>query len=162
MALSKTTRDHDEIRRWAEARGAKPAAVASTESKNQTGILRLEFPGKPNAKDSALEEISWDEFFEKFDAMGLEMVYQDKTADGEQSNFNKLVYPENDKSHRKSTAKSHSRSTASRSKTSKSKSSSTGTRSASSRTAKSSSSKSGSGRASRSSGTKTASRSRSK
>jgi hypothetical protein len=98
MALSKTTQDHDEIRQWAEARGAVPAEVSSTERNGQTGILRFEFPGAKNANDSALNEISWDEFFEKFDASGLSLVYQEKTAAGEKSNFNKLVYPENAKS----------------------------------------------------------------
>src|SRR5579875_3038521 len=98
MALSKTTRDHDEIRRWAEERGARPAAAASTETDDQTGIIRLEFPGAPNANDSALEEISWDEWFDKFDSSGLEFTYQEQTAEGERSNFNKLTYPENAKS----------------------------------------------------------------
>ena len=113
MALSKTTQDHDEIRQWAEKRGAKPAAVASTEKNGQTGILRLEFPGKPHANDSALTEISWEEFFEKFDDMGLEFIYQDVTSEGAESNFNKLVYPENDKSHgskSSSSSKSHAKS----------------------------------------------------
>jgi hypothetical protein len=97
MALSKTTQDHDEIQQWAEARGAVPAEVTSTEKKGQTGILRFEFPGAKNAKDSALSEISWEEFFEKFDASGLALVYQEKTAGGQKSNFNKLVHPENAK-----------------------------------------------------------------
>jgi hypothetical protein len=97
MALSKTTQDHDEIQQWAESRGAIPAEVASTERKGQTGILRFEFPGAKNANDSALKEISWDEFFEKFDASGLALVYQEKTAAGQKSNFNKLVHPENAK-----------------------------------------------------------------
>jgi hypothetical protein len=97
MALSKTTQDHDEIQQWAEARGAVPAEVSSTERNGQTGILRFEFPGAKNANDSALSEISWDEFFEKFDASGLSLVYQEKTAAGQKSNFNKLVYPENAK-----------------------------------------------------------------
>ncbi|HEV2577079.1 MAG TPA: hypothetical protein VGU25_07695 [Acidobacteriaceae bacterium] len=48
MALSKTTRDHDEIRRWAEERGGRAAVVTSTEGDDQTGIIRLEFPGAPN------------------------------------------------------------------------------------------------------------------
>ena len=97
MALSKTTQDHDEIRKWAEARGAVPADVASTESEDQTGILRFEFPKAKNANDSKLQEVSWDDFFEKFDRSGLALVYQDVTADGEKSNFNKLVYPEGKK-----------------------------------------------------------------
>src|ERR1700716_755626 len=95
MALSKTTQDHDEIMQWAESRGAIPAEVASTETENETGILRFEFPKAKNANDSALKQISWEEFFEKFDANGLALIYQDVTADGEKSNFNKLVYPEN-------------------------------------------------------------------
>ncbi len=95
MALSKTTQDHDEIRQWAEARGGKPADVASTEKPGAPGILRIEFPGATNANDANLNEISWEEFFEKFDASGLSLVYQEVTSEGAESNFNRLVYPEN-------------------------------------------------------------------
>lgn len=97
MTLSRTTRDHDEIRRWAEARGAVPAEVKGTERSGEPGILRFEFPDAPHHNDSKLEEISWDEFFQKFDERGLELVFQEQTAEGAQSNFNKLVCPENDK-----------------------------------------------------------------
>ena len=96
MALSKTTQDHDTIRKWAEARGAMPAEVASTAKGKQTGILRFAFPKARNHKDENLTEISWDEFFEKFDQNGLELIYQEKTAGGAQSNFNKLIYPEHE------------------------------------------------------------------
>ena len=106
MALSKTTRDHEEIRKWAEARGAVPAEVRGTEKNGEPGILRFEFPKAPNHNDSKLEEISWDEFFEKFDDRGLELVYQERTAEGAESNFNKLVCPENDKSHGSSSSHS--------------------------------------------------------
>ena len=104
MALSKTTQDHDEIRKWAESRGAKPAEVASTEKNGQTGILRLEFPKAKNHNDSALKEISWDEFFEKFDASGLALVYQEVTKEGAESNFNKLVHPDDAAPAKKSTS----------------------------------------------------------
>ncbi len=96
MARSKTTRDHEEIKQWAESRGAVPGEVSSTHQGEDTGILRLEFPRAKNHKDGALNEISWEEFFDKFDASGLELVYQEETADGEVSNFNKLVYPEDE------------------------------------------------------------------
>ena len=96
MALSKTTQDHDEIRNWAEARGAKPAEVASTEKNGETGILRIEFPKAKNHNDSALKEISWDDFFEKFDASDLALVYQDVTKEGAESNFNKLIHPDHE------------------------------------------------------------------
>ncbi len=96
MPLAKTTKDHDEIRQWAEQRGGKPAVVAATEGENETGILRLMFPNAPHHNDGALEEISWEEFFEKFDASGLQLTYQEKTADGQISDFNKLTYPDPD------------------------------------------------------------------
>jgi hypothetical protein len=86
---SKTTTDHDEIRRWAEARGAKPAMVEGTARDGDVGIIRLDFPGYSG--EGSLEEISWDAFFEKFDEGGLALVYQEQTAAGEPSNFNKLV-----------------------------------------------------------------------
>jgi hypothetical protein len=87
--LSKVTRDHEEIRRWAEARGGKPAHVKRTGSRGDTGILRIDFPGYSG--EGTLETISWDEFFEKFDERGLSFLYQEQTAGGERSNFNKLV-----------------------------------------------------------------------
>lgn len=41
--------------------------------------------------DAGLEEISWDEWFDKFDDQGLAFVYADRTDDGQVSRFNKLV-----------------------------------------------------------------------
>jgi hypothetical protein len=94
MALSKTTSNHDEIRKWAEKRGAVPSEVAGTQRKEEPGLLRFSFPSAPRKNDDNLTEISWDDFFEKFDSSNLELVYQEKTASGRQSNFNKLVHPE--------------------------------------------------------------------
>jgi hypothetical protein len=91
MADAKITTDHDQIRKWAEERGGRPAVVRSTRRKGSIGILRLEFPDAPNANDEALEEISWEEFFEKFDESDLALLYQQKTARGQKSNFNKLI-----------------------------------------------------------------------
>jgi ABC-type thiamine transport system substrate-binding protein len=55
------------------------------------GIIRLEFPGAPGARDEKLEEISWDDWFRKFDESGLAFLYEETTAKGEKSNFNKLI-----------------------------------------------------------------------
>lgn len=138
MTLSKTTRDHDEIRRWAESRGAVPAEVRGTERGGEAGILRFEFKHAPNRNDSKLHEIPWDEFFEKFDENDLELVYQEKTSDGEKSNFNKLVHPDSEEH----SSRSKSRSAPSHSgRSSKSESDSNESRS-SSHTSKSHSSKS--------------------
>ncbi len=86
---SKTTTDHDTIRYWAEERGGKPAAVAATGSGDDVGIIRIDFPGYSGA--DSLEDISWDDWFDSFEENNLAFVYQETTADGEQSNFNKLV-----------------------------------------------------------------------
>lgn len=98
MALSKNTKDHETIRRWAEARDAVPSEVAATERDGEPGLLRFQFPNARNRNDGALKEISWDEFFDKFDRSDLTLVYQEKTAAGRKSNFNKLVHRDDLKS----------------------------------------------------------------
>src|SRR4051794_14623164 len=90
QAESHTTVDHDEIRRWCEARKGKPSEVKRTEGKGgEPGILRIDFPGFSGA--GSLEEITWDQFFKKFDESKLAFLFQEKTADGKKSNFNKLI-----------------------------------------------------------------------
>ena len=81
--------DHDEIRQWAEQRGAQPACVKGTGGRGDTGMIRLDFPGYTG--EDSLQEISWDDWFEKFDESGLALMVQDTTAGGQKSNFNKLV-----------------------------------------------------------------------
>jgi hypothetical protein len=81
--------DHDEIRKWAEERGANPARVKGTGSEDDPGILRLDFPGYTG--EDTLEHISWEEWFKGFDQHRLALIVQDTTADGKRSNFNKLV-----------------------------------------------------------------------
>jgi hypothetical protein len=80
--------------------------VKGTERDNEPGILRFEFPDARNHNDSKLEEISWDEFFAKFDENDLELLYQEKTADGQVSNFNKLIHPESER-HSESHSSTH-------------------------------------------------------
>jgi hypothetical protein len=84
MSSSDTTTDHDEIREWAETRDGHPAKV---DTGGKGGILRIDF-GEP---EDNLQEISWDEFFQIFDENKLAFLYQDKTADGGNSRFNKFV-----------------------------------------------------------------------
>jgi len=86
---SLTTTDHKTIQKWVESRGGKPATVKGTDANDETGILRIDFPGY-SGKDS-LEEISWEDFFAKFDESNLEFLYQEKTADGKESRFSKFV-----------------------------------------------------------------------
>lgn len=88
-STSNLTTDHDFIKKWAESRGGHPAKVKGTGGKDDPGLLRLDFPGYSGAQ--SLEEISWEEFFEKFEESRLALLYQEKTKDGKKSNFNKLV-----------------------------------------------------------------------
>ena len=85
---SKTT-DHDEIRKWVEARGGLPARVKTTGGKGDPGLLRINFPGY-GTRDT-LEDISWEEFFEKFDGKKLAFLYQDTLKNGQESRFFKFV-----------------------------------------------------------------------
>lgn len=89
MARADWTDDHDFIRQWAEERGGKPSSVIGTGGDGDVGIIRIDFPGFGG--EGKLEPISWEEFFEKFDAHDLVLLYQERTASGERSNFNKLV-----------------------------------------------------------------------
>jgi hypothetical protein len=52
--------------------------------------LRLD-PSKLRGDDESLEEISWDSFFKGFEDNGLAFVYQEETAEGQESRFSKLV-----------------------------------------------------------------------
>ena len=89
MSSNRTT-DHAKIRQWAEARNGKPARVQGTGQGEDAGLLRIDFP-EEHEDEEQLEEISWDEFFEKFDEKRLAFVYQEKTVRGEPSRFNKFV-----------------------------------------------------------------------
>jgi hypothetical protein len=89
MASAQPLTDHDEIRRWAEQRGAKPTCVKGTGDRDDPGMIRLDFPGWSGA--DSLQEISWDEWFKAFDDNNLALIVQDKTSNGGESNFNKLV-----------------------------------------------------------------------
>ncbi len=86
---SKTTTDHEEIRRWVEGRGGRPARVKETGRDGDPGLLRIDYPGRGD--DESLEEIPWDEWFEKFDENDLAFLYQEETKEGEESRFSKLV-----------------------------------------------------------------------
>jgi hypothetical protein len=87
MPAAKATRDHDEIRRWAEERGGIPTVVDGTR-----GLLRIDFVKGPKSggREPRLREVSWDEWFRVFDQNDLVFLYDPR---GE-SRFFKLVSPE--------------------------------------------------------------------
>jgi hypothetical protein len=87
MSESHTTTDHNKIKKWVEERDGVPATVKETAEDGHAGILRIDF----GPKEKRLQEIDWDEFFEKFDEARLAFLYQDKTQDGKISRFHKFV-----------------------------------------------------------------------
>ncbi len=83
--MAKTTTDHETIRRWAEKKGGKPAAVKTTHRGGDVGIVRIMFPDRKESEHDALVEISWDEFFRQFDESNLALLYEDDSL------FSKIV-----------------------------------------------------------------------
>ncbi len=81
--------DHDYIRRWAEERGGRPACVKGTGGDGDPGMIRIDFPGYSG--EESLQPITWDEWFEQFDARGLALLIREDTPDHEKDRFNKLV-----------------------------------------------------------------------
>ena len=81
--MAEKTTDHEAIRKWAEARGGRPARVSDTGGSEETGILRLDF----GERDGGLEPITWEEFFAKFEESNLALLYEHTPN----SRFNKLV-----------------------------------------------------------------------
>ena len=84
MSSSNTTTNHDEIRKWAEARDGHPAVVRT---KGKGGVLRIDF----GEREEELDQTEWTEFFQIFDQNELAFLYQDKTQEGGTSRFNKFV-----------------------------------------------------------------------
>lgn len=83
--MAETTTDHETIRKWAESKGGKPAAVKRTHSGKDVGIIRIMFPDAPQSEHDALEEISWDDFFDEFEERKLALLYE------QDSMFSKIV-----------------------------------------------------------------------
>jgi hypothetical protein len=86
MSEARKITDHAEIRKWAEARGAVPTIVESTEDAKGGGVLRFDF-GK---REPELKEVDWDAFFKTFDQRRLALLAQDE-IDGKTSRFFKFV-----------------------------------------------------------------------
>jgi len=87
MSEGHTTTDHEKIKKWAKDRDGVPATVKETEKNGHAGILRIDF----GPREKGLEEISWEDFFRKFEEAHLAFLYQDKTKDGKVSRFHKFV-----------------------------------------------------------------------
>ncbi len=81
------TTDHDVIRKWIEEREGRPARVRDTEDQ-EGGLIRVDYPG---FSGESLQTISWEEFFDAFEANNLAFLFQDKKKDGSESRFSKMI-----------------------------------------------------------------------
>ena len=87
MSKARKLTNHEEIKRWAEERGAHPAVVEGTEGGDGgVGVLRLDFDGK----EENLRSIDWETFFDTFESKKLALLAQEE-IDGETSRFAKFV-----------------------------------------------------------------------
>ena len=83
--------NHASIQRWVEQRGGCPATITDTsETGEESGVLRVEFPGHGAARDG-IRHIDWNEFFDKFEHENLAFLHQNQTEDGQTSRFCKLM-----------------------------------------------------------------------
>jgi hypothetical protein len=84
MASATSTRDHEQIRAWAEERGGVPTVVKGTE-----GLLRIDFVEGPRSggREKSLEQVDWDRWFELFDESDLAFLFSPEPD----SKFFKLV-----------------------------------------------------------------------
>ncbi len=87
---SLATTHHEVIKQWAEERGGVPATVEGTEHGDHLGVLRFDFGGEAEN----LRHVTWEEWFQTFDARRLNFIYQDERSDGRQSTFFRLESPE--------------------------------------------------------------------
>lgn len=75
MAKAETTRDHDNVRYWAEARKRRPTRLKGAD---EDEILRIDF----SERDVQLGLISWEESFRLLDNNRLFFLHLDKVGDG--------------------------------------------------------------------------------
>jgi hypothetical protein len=89
MTDSQKTTDHETIQQWAEERDGRPATLVGTGKGGGGGLLRIDLA--ESRDDELLEEISWEEFFAKFEERQLAFLYQEQEGNGEPSTFNKII-----------------------------------------------------------------------
>jgi hypothetical protein len=99
MDMKRITRNHEEIKHWAEERDGVPAVPKTNDVSSKTPQgLYIDF--LDNGENKEMKQISWNEFFEKFEEKDLAFVYKDKVelgAENKEYSFVKL----SDSSHTK-------------------------------------------------------------
>ncbi|MEV6799620.1 hypothetical protein AB0M91_14910 [Micromonospora rifamycinica] len=89
---SLVTTNHQVIRNWAAARGARPATIAGTERDGRPGVLTFDIPGYRESR--RVQVVSWNDWFRTFDGRRLNLIFQEQLRDGRQSNFFRTESPD--------------------------------------------------------------------
>ena len=76
LGMCRPTANHGDILAWALRHGGVPAEVNPMKFDSEPSVLRFLFEGL-TAGTPEIRPIGWDEFFAKFDLMGLKMVFDD-------------------------------------------------------------------------------------
>ncbi len=75
---SNVTTDHETIRTWVEERGGTPARRTDVSGDDEATLYIV----RADEDDAAFQELSWDEFFETFEANELAFLYKDEMTEG--------------------------------------------------------------------------------
>lgn len=76
----KTTTDHQTIQSWAEALGGQPQRINDPTAQADAIGIRINFQGGGDdafMPSGEVQNISWQEFFDRFDQQQLAFVYDD-------------------------------------------------------------------------------------
>jgi hypothetical protein len=87
-AHTRATTDHEMIRLWVRERGGAPAMVRRIDQPDE-GALAINFPN--DGSDQPIIDISWSDFFERFDDRKLAFVYRVSLPDAEDAHVYQLV-----------------------------------------------------------------------
>jgi hypothetical protein len=95
MPILGPTNDHGTIRYWATTNRAIPAEILPHIVDGEPAILRLML-AEQVACNAHIRVISWDEFFLKFDSLGLTFVYDDDST-----GYNEILQAEENSPYRR-------------------------------------------------------------
>ena len=85
MMITGPTVDHGEIRVWAEHHKMLPTEILPNVVDHEPPVLQL-LPAKTVQSRPDVRVISWEEFFARFDLLGLAFIY-----DNENTGYNELL-----------------------------------------------------------------------
>lgn len=87
-AHTRATTDHEMIRQWVRERGGAPS-MARRVGQPAEGALVVNFPD--DGSDGPVVDISWADFFQRFEDQNLAFVYRESLPEAEDAYYYQLV-----------------------------------------------------------------------